>query len=138
MRRRCTNPKKRSYHRYGGRGIKVCERWSEFDRFFEDMGPRPEGMTLDRIDNDGDYEPTNCRWATGREQNANRDNNVRLTYQGRTQCVIAWAREMGVPPNTLYSRQRLGWTDEDVLTRPIRPRPTRQTNKSPPRRTEAG
>lgn len=97
MIQRCYLPSRPEYRNYGGRGIKVCDRWRErFENFYEDMGERPEGMSLDRIDNDGDYSPENCRWATRIEQNNNRRDNVLFSFEGKTQSIHRWAVELGV------------------------------------------
>lgn len=111
MRERCNNPGHVRYHRYGGRGIKVCERWNAFWAFVEDMGPRPEGLTLDRKENDGDYEPGNCKWSTHAEQRRNGRRVVMIEHRGRTQCVDDWAVEIGVHRTTLRSRAEVrGWS----------------------------
>ena len=116
MRQRCTNPNHKSYRYYGGRGITVCDRWlRSFENFYTDMGERPEGTSLDRIDNSKGYEPGNCRWATPIEQGRNRRNNVCITYQGVTQCIQDWAEYFGVNPGTLDWRVRKGWTPEECL-----------------------
>lgn len=106
---------------YGSRGISVCERWREsFARFCEDMGPRPKGTSIDRIDNNGNYEPANCRWATAKEQQRNRRSNVHITFNGRTQVMSAWAEEMGMNQLVLQGRIRKGWSIERALTAPLR------------------
>jgi hypothetical protein len=117
---RCTNPNNKAYARYGGRGISVCERWlSGFDAFISDMGERPPGTSIDRIDNDGDYEPVNCRWATAEEQMANTSRSVMLTFRGKTQSVGDWCKELGLKPFTVYSRlNQFGWSTERALTTP--------------------
>lgn len=103
MRIRCTNPSYDAYSYYGGRGIKVCDRWLDsFENFLEDMGVRPSGMTLDRIDSDGNYEPSNCRWATRKEQVENRLNNVILDVNGAETKLLDLAKELGVSRKKLY------------------------------------
>ena len=97
MKDRCYNENAKFYNRYGGRGITVCERWlHSFDNFLEDMGARPKNMTLDRIDNDGDYEPSNCRWATRLGQNLNRRRKHPNEYSGITKRRESWSVQIGV------------------------------------------
>ncbi len=104
---------------YFSRGIRVCERWRRFEEFVADMGERPDGRTLDRINNDGNYEPGNCRWATKTEQSRNRRNNVVLTHGGHTATVPEWAEKTGINAKALRRRVSLGWSDKEALTRPV-------------------
>lgn len=96
MKERCTNPKNSHWHIYGAKGIKVCESWLCFDGFLKDMGFRPDGMTLDRIDGNLNYEPGNCRWATPKQQSRNTDRNVWIEWGGRRQTLEDWAAELGL------------------------------------------
>jgi hypothetical protein len=103
-------------HRYKGRGIKVCERWqNSFMAFYSDMGDCPEGMSLDRIDNDGDYTPENCRWATAPTQNNNRSSNRIITFNGESKTIAEWARVSGIDPRTIWKRLYRGWAVEDAI-----------------------
>ena len=123
MKQRCLNPKAPDYSRYGSRGIKVWPAWiNSFETFFADMGPRPDGMTLDRIDVNGDYTPENCRWATAKRQQRNRRDTLMLTLDGATQSLPDWAERLGVPISTLHTRLAKGWTVERALRTPIQPR----------------
>lgn len=122
MVRRCTYPREPGYENYGGRGITVCARWRSFENFLADMGERPAGKFIDRIDSDGHYEPWNCRWATRVEQNRNTSQNVEVTFNGRTQCITAWEQELGTKPGTIYTRLRRGWSTERALTAPVQGR----------------
>lgn len=97
MLRRCYDLCNKGYTNYGGRGIRVCDRWREsFDNFYADMGDRPDGFTLERIDVNGNYEPSNCRWASWEEQHNNRRNNTLLTYKGETTTVARWCKRLGL------------------------------------------
>lgn len=115
MLKRCNNPKQTGYQNYGGKGIKVCKEWESFERFLSDMGERPEGKTLDRIDNDLDYTKDNCRWMNMTEQANNRSTNTRLTYKGQTHTISQWADILGIKRVTISSRLFRGASVEDAL-----------------------
>lgn len=120
MMTRYTNPKVKEYPDYGGRGIKVCERWHSFENFLTDMGERPPGMSIDRHpNNDGNYEPGNCRWATRTQQARNKRNSRLLTVNGVTRCVAEWAEIMGVRDSVIRDRLRGGWSEEDAVLKPL-------------------
>ena len=118
MVQRCHGEHGRRDSRYGGRGISVCDRWREsFDNFLADMGPKPgPGYSIDRIRNDGDYEPGTCRWATHKEQARHKRNSRYLTYRGRTLCVAEWAEVCGLNPQTILKRLARGWSIERTLS----------------------
>jgi len=123
MRDRCYNDQHISFRLYGGRGIKVCDRWLEsVENFVVDMGQPPSAAhTLDRIDRNGNYEPSNCRWATRSEQQQNTCKTKLVTYNGETMCIAAWAERYGLPHGVLYNRILLrGWTTQRALTTAIR------------------
>jgi hypothetical protein len=117
MIQRTTNPNIPRWCNYGGRGIHVCQRWLVFENFLADMGVRPDGMQIDRIDNTGNYEPGNCRWATPAQQSRNMRRTRILTYDGITMCVEDWARRIGIRRCTLHVRLR-NWPLERALTTP--------------------
>ena len=110
MKTRCSNPNCKDYPRYGGRGISYCAAWEDFEAFYADMGEKPDGMTLDRIDYDKGYSPENCRWATDTEQQQNKSTNVWLVYGGQRMILSDWAKHLGIPIETL--RNRLSRTDD--------------------------
>lgn len=118
MIQRCTNPKARQYEDYGGRGIKVCKRWLVFDNFIADMSPRPKGnypsgrakYTLERKDNDGDYTPKNCVWATYKQQARNRNGARLVTYRGKSKRLAVWVEELGLNYQIVHQRIARGWT----------------------------
>jgi hypothetical protein len=120
MRDRCFNPNDTYYHNYGGRGINVCDRWNDFQNFFDDMGERPENRSLDRINNDGDYEPANCRWATKDQQEKNKRSNKRIVFEGKSMIGVEWAKELNMDYSTLLTRLRRGWTVERAFTTPVK------------------
>lgn len=126
MRQRCNNPNCKVYDRYGERGIEVCKRWSQkngFEHFFGDMGPQPfPRASLHRVDNDGNYTPSNVIWADRMTQARNMSSNHLLTFKGKTQTIAAWAEEVGMRANTLLARLRRRWTVSAALTEPVDPR----------------
>jgi len=124
MRDRCNNPRNDGYANYGERGIKVCQRWDDFMLFAQDMGDRPSKQhSIDRRNNDGHYEPSNCYWATRLEQSHNKRNNVHITYNGETCVLMEWERRTGIDHHTIQRQLKvLGWSVERTLTTPPKTR----------------
>ena len=117
MHGRCNNPKNKRFPDYGGRGISVCDRWNDFEAFVTDMGDRPEEKkSIDRIDNEGNYEPVNCRWADDFEQANNKRTNHALTHDGITLNLSQWIRRMGISKSAIYSRIKRGLPTEEILS----------------------
>lgn len=113
---RCNNPRARKFEYYGGRGIQLCPRWSSFELFLADLGECPVGLTIERIDNSGNYEPRNCRWATQKEQNRNHRRNRVIAWRGETALLVDWADRLGIKWNTLYYRLKRGWSVDRAFT----------------------
>jgi len=122
MKSRCYNPKLLKYKNHGGREITVCERWlgeDGFANFLSDMGERPADMTLDRLDNNGDYTPDNCRWATYLEQNNNTRFNKLLNFSDENHTLAEWGRKLGVDRRTINARLRGDWSVDEALSAPV-------------------
>ena len=141
---RCYRSNHVYFKHYGGRGILMCDRWRDsYEAFLEDMGRKPSPKhSVDRIDNDGNYEPGNCKWSTMKEQSRNTRHNSLLTIKGRTMSAIEWAEEVGINYNTLQRRVRAGWPHDEAVYAPTdrrRPRPTAPpTTSAEPRRFAPG
>ena len=118
MKKRCYEPKTNSYHSYGGKGIRVCDRWKDsFINFVEDMGIRPDGYTLDRIDNSKDYCKENCKWSTRKEQTRNTSQNVFIKYKGERFCIADWAEKLNIPSSIIRARLKKGLSTKEVLAK---------------------
>lgn len=116
MLQRCLNPKGKAFKNYGGRGITVCKRWLKFENFYKDMGDRPNQHSLERINNNKDYSPNNCKWATYKEQNRNQRSNILLTFKNKTKCLSDWASETGIDRRKISYRIKHNWPIEKALT----------------------
>ena len=119
---RCTNPNSVNWHKYGARGIQVCDAWrNSYQNFLRDVGRRPTvHHSLDRIDNDKGYYPENCKWVTSKQQARNTRWNRQLKINGKTACVAEWAEVSGIKPNTITCRLRKGWAPERAVFEPVR------------------
>lgn len=120
MMSRCYNEKDKCFPRYGGRGIQVCKKWHNINAFIKDMSPSfLTGLTIDRKNNDGDYKPSNCRWATTKQQTRNYSRNIFLEYNDETLCIADWALKLEICYGTLWDRLKQGWSTERALTTPV-------------------
>ena len=120
MKHRCFNPNNKQYSNYGGRGIGVCDRWLNLENFLADMGSRPTAKhSLDRINNNGNYSPENCRWSTKKEQQNNQRSNHLITIACVTLTIAQWTKEMGFGRNVIWDRLELGWSDYDAVMTPV-------------------
>jgi hypothetical protein len=117
MHQRCKNPSNESYSEYGSRGISVCERWESFENFLADMGEKPDGLSLDRIENSEGYSPNNCRWATPKQQANNRRTTRMIEFRGESHCFSDLARMHGLSPDCLSYRLKKGMALEDALNK---------------------
>lgn len=122
MKERCSNPRHYAYSNYGGRGISYCEDWQIFQNFktWAESSGYADNLTLDRIDVNGNYEPSNCRWSTFKEQQNNRTNNHFIEYNGELKTLQQWGEVFGIKWTTLYKRLQSGWDIEKALTTPVR------------------
>ena len=118
MKQRCLNPNHKYYHRYGGRGITICDRWHDFVNFLDDMGEPEDDLTLERIDNDDGYHPGNCEWMPWEHQHNNKEKSIIISYDGRAQTISQWARETGLNKSMLARRYHAGLSAEEILTKP--------------------
>lgn len=118
MIQRCTKATNPGFKLYGARGISVCERWKDFRNFWSDLGPRPTGMSIERIDNSKGYGPDNCKWATNHEQTRNTRRNRLLTFQDETKCIEDWSLSAGLKRGTIIGRLDRGWSTERTLKTP--------------------
>lgn len=115
MWQRCTNPKSQRWHSHGARGIRVCDRWKDYETFRDDMGPRPPRHSIERRDNDGNYDPSNCYWASAKEQARNKRTTIRVTLNGVTKPLTQWCEELGIKATTVRYRLRKGLSPEESL-----------------------
>lgn len=122
MKYRCLTTSCKRYKDYGGRGIKVCERWLKFENFLEDMGNKPSlDMGIERTDNDGNYEPSNCKWGTEEEQQNNKRSSLVIEFNGRKQTMAQWAKELGMKYETLWCRIKdYEWSIDRAMTTPVK------------------
>lgn len=131
MKQRCMNPNAPDYRSYGGRGVTLCPEWaSSFEAFLRDMGERPKGHSIDRIDVNGGYSPENCRWATASQQQRNKTGTTVVELNGQNKPIAEWAEALGVRASVIQWRLDNGWSAEQAVTTPKRPRKRHHSNQA--------